>query len=80
MAMTTLDDLLAVPGEVLTCAQVAPFLDANPGTLHDQALEDPTMLGFPVVVAKSRVKIPKRPFVLFMTEGIKKYENQEAST
>lgn len=75
----TLEELLAVPGEVLTCAQVAPFIGANPGTLHDQALEDPSYLGFPVIVAKSRVKIPKRPFYLFMTEGIKKYENQEAT-
>lgn len=72
----TLDDLLELPGEVLTCAQVAPFLNANGATIHQQAIEDPAMLGFPVIVAKSRVKIPKRPFVLFMKEGIKNLNSE----
>lgn len=66
----TLDELATFPREWLTCAQVAPILGANPGTIHDQAIIDPQMLGFPVVVVKSRVKIPKAPFVRFMREGV----------
>ncbi len=66
----TLEQLAAIPGEILTCQQVAPILKANPGTIHQQAIEMPWLLGFPVIVAGSRVKIPKRPFIRFMTEGI----------
>lgn len=65
----TLADLERTPEETLTCAQVAPLLNANPSTLHLQAIEDPGRLGFPVIVAGRRVKIPKRPFIKFMTEG-----------
>jgi hypothetical protein len=70
MERLTLDQLEALPAEVLTCAQVAPVLCASPATLHLQALERPELLGFPVIVAGSRVKIPKRPFLRFMREGI----------
>lgn len=62
MERLTLDQLEALPAEVLTCAQVTPVLL--------QALERPELLGFPVIVAGSRVKIPKRPFIRFMREGI----------
>lgn len=65
----TLAELEALPGEVLTCQQIAPILGANPGTIHLQAMERPDLLGFPVICAGRRVKIPKRPFVRFMREG-----------
>lgn len=65
----TLSELEALPGEILTCQQVAPVLNANPSTIHGQAMERPELLGFPVIVAGSRVKIPKRPFIRFMKEG-----------
>ena len=67
----TLEDLEALPGEVLTCQQIAPILGADPGTIHAQAMEAPYMLGFPVIVMKSRVKVPRRAFIRFMREGIK---------
>ena len=66
----TLEELAEIPRDWLTCAQVAPVLGANTGTLHDQAIQDPRMLGFPVIVVKSRVKIPKKPFIRFMLEGL----------
>lgn len=69
----TIEELEKIPGEVLTCAQVAKVIGANPATIHAQAVEAPHFLGFPVIVAKSRVKIPKRPFILFMMNG-EKYE------
>ena len=55
----TLEELAAKPSEILTCADVAPLLACSPWTLHEQAMEDPYALGFPVIVAKRRVKIPK---------------------
>lgn len=66
MTPKTLEDLEALPGEVLTCQQIAPILGADPGTIHAQAMEAPYMLGFPVIVMKSRVKVPKRAFCAFM--------------
>ena len=62
----TLAEIDALPVEVLTCAQIAPVLCADPHTLHLQAIERPELLGFPVIVAGSRVKIPKKPFLVFM--------------
>ena len=66
MERLTLDELEALPVEVLTCSQIAPLLGANPATIHGQATDRPELLGFPVIVAGSRVKIPKRPFLRFM--------------
>ena len=65
----TLEQIEAIPAEILTCQQIAPILKANPATIHQQAVEMPELLGFPVIVAGRRVKIPKRPFLRFMREG-----------
>lgn len=67
----TLEEIEALQDEVLTCQQVAPILGANPATIHGQAVDAPYMLGFPVIVMGSRVKIPKRPFLKFMREGVR---------
>lgn len=61
-----LKELEALETEVLTCKQIAPVLMANPATIHHQAMECPERLGFPVIVAGSRVKIPRIPFIMFM--------------
>lgn len=62
----TLEELEALPVDVFTPAQVAPVLRLDQDTIRGQARSCPGMLGFPVIVAKSRVKIPKRPFLRFM--------------
>lgn len=66
--MTTLQTLADTPREFLLISEIAPVLGVNPQTIRCQAQSDPSKLGFPVVVAKSRVKIPKRPFIQFMTQ------------
>lgn len=63
----TLDDLRRLPVDILTPAQVAPLIGTDPNTLRWQAREEPSALGFPVIVMKSRVKIPRLPFIRFMT-------------
>lgn len=68
-AVKTLEDLEALPGEWLTCKQIAPILGAKEANIHMQAMDEPHMLGFPVIIIKSRVKIPRRPFIKFMREG-----------
>ncbi len=65
-AVKTLEDLEALPGEFLTCKQIAPILGAKEANIHMQAMDAPYMLGFPVIVIRSRVKIPKKSFVKFM--------------
>lgn len=62
----TLAELEALPSEVLTCQQIAPILGANPATIHLQATDRPELLGFPVIVMGSRVKVPKQAFLRFM--------------
>ena len=59
----TLDDIAAIPNEFLTAADVAPYLRSDPNSIRWQAKERPGLLGFPVVVLRNRVKIPKRLFV-----------------
>ena len=46
----TLEDLEALPGEFLTCKQVAPILGAKEANIHMQAMDAPYMLGFPVII------------------------------
>lgn len=65
----TLAELEALPSEVLTCQQIAPVLGANPATIHLQATDRPELLGFPVIVMGSRVKVPKAAFIRFMRGG-----------
>lgn len=63
---STLEELAALDTEILTCAHVAKILRTDPGTIHEQAVKDSSKLGFKVIVAGSRVKIPKQPFLKFM--------------
>lgn len=63
---STLAEIEAVPSEVLLCKHVARVLCADPGTIHQQAVDCPERLGFPVIVAGTRVKIPKQAFIKFM--------------
>jgi hypothetical protein len=72
MQRLTLDELAALPVEVLTPAQVAPVLCLDQDTIRGQARECPERLGFPVIVAKSRVKIPKQAFIHYMQGEEKK--------
>lgn len=71
----TLEELSALTVDVLTPAQVAPILRLDADTIRGQARDCPDRLGFPVIVAKSRVKIPRVAFLRFMrgecTEGEK---------
>ena len=65
----TLDELEKLETEVLTCAQVAPVLGMGADTIRGQAWETPELLGFPVIIAGRRVKIPKRAFINYMKRG-----------
>lgn len=64
----TLAEIKASPNLWLTVADVAPVLGCDPDLLRTQARCKPELLGFPVVVIGSRVKIPRRPFLTFFGE------------
>ncbi len=51
----------------LTPAQAAPVLGCTPMAIRVHARECPENLGFPVIVMGSRVRIPRIPFLNFMT-------------
>lgn len=69
----TIKEIEACNREVLTCQDVADVLGADPYTLHEQAMVRPDALGFPVIVAGRRVKIPRRAFLRFMAGEIPMY-------
>ena len=53
MKRMTLEEIEALPTEVLTPAQVAPVLHLDQDTVRGQARTCPARLGFPVIVAGS---------------------------
>ena len=83
----TLEEIEQSDEIFLVATQVADVLGADPGTIREQAQANPYKLGFPVIVAGSRVKIPRIPFLKFIKgefvysqEEYKiKYENIERS-
>lgn len=68
MQRMTLDELEALPVEVLTPAQVAPVLHLDQDTIRGQARSCPKLLGFPVSVVCTRIKINRIGFLEFLGE------------
>lgn len=61
----TLDDLKRVDRDWLLAREVAPILGTDPHSIRVWAHQRPDVLGFPVCVIGSRVRIPKKPFIEF---------------
>lgn len=55
--------LMALERPTLTAVQVAPLVGLDPKLIRWRARHSPEKLGFPVVVAKSRVLIPRIPLL-----------------
>ena len=62
----TLDDLLKIDRDWLLTREVAPLLGCDAQDIRVAAKVAPEKLGFPVCVIRSRVKIPRKPFLRFM--------------
>lgn len=56
------------PNRWLTPADVAEVLETDANTISRQAQDDPSKLGFAVVVLCSRVKINRKGFLKFIDE------------
>lgn len=64
----TLEEIRNSTKDVLTPADIADVLNADPQDIRVQARTAPEKLGFPVIIIKSRTKIPRVPFLRFMGE------------
>lgn len=65
----TIDEMQRSGKEVLTPSEVAQVLGAEPYAINRMARDNPSALGFPVIVIGTRVKIPRRAFLHWMLYG-----------
>lgn len=65
----TLEDIEAIPKEMLLATDIAPYLGADPHKLRMQAAIDPDKLGFATVRYGTTTVFPKQAFVYFMKYG-----------
>ena len=62
--------------EVFLCAaDIAPVLGCDPNWIRRAAHDAPELIGFPVSVMGSRVRIPRKPFLIFIGEDEKGENN-----
>lgn len=66
----TLQDLKEMDKEFITPAVAAQILGCDPQFIRIVARQAKDELGFPVLVVRSRVKIPKAAFINFMEGGL----------
>ena len=64
----TFDEIKACDKPTLTPAEIADVLNCDAQDIRIQARMAPEKLGFPVIVVKTRTKIPRVPFLRFMGE------------
>ena len=67
--MRTLQEVKDCPKDILVPTDIAPLLNCKAYNINVAAKQDPALLGFPVIVMGSRVRIPKAGFIRFM-EGL----------
>lgn len=59
----TLEEIKLSDKVMLTPADISDVMRSDPQSIRKQAHENPAVLGFPVCVVGSRVKIPKAAFL-----------------
>lgn len=64
----TINEIRKSDATWLTPAEIAEVLECDPSSIRAQAQDDPSKLGFPVVVLCSRVKVNRKGFLRFMGE------------
>lgn len=65
----TLDEIRALDCDMITPAQAAGVLGCDPNTIRIAARQRPELLGFPVSVVGHRTRIPRLPFIKFVSGG-----------
>ena len=77
----TLDEITRSTKEMLSPADIAKVLGADPYGINRMARDNPRALGFAVMVIGNRVKIPRRAFLHWLCYGnapITREEREEA--
>jgi len=69
MADEQLDKIEGLPKSMLSASDISAYLETDPNIIRWQAQNEPDKLGFPVIVMRSRVKIPKAGFVHYCRYG-----------
>ena len=72
----TLEAIKTTDKTFLKADEVAEVLECNPHGIRVQARTRPELLGFPVIVIGSRVKIPRLPFINYIEKGLKEETKQ----
>lgn len=62
----TLQDIKQMDKDVITPAEAAQVVGCDPQLIRLEARERPENLGFPVIIVKSRIKIPRVAFIRYM--------------
>lgn len=65
----TLDEIKQSDKPMLIPADVADVLGCDPHSIRVTAHQRPELLGFPVCIVGTRVKIPRKPFINFIEGG-----------
>lgn len=65
----TISEIRECKKNMLTPADVCEILGCHPYSINKQAKKDPCLLGFPVIVVGTRVKIPREAFLKFWEGG-----------
>lgn len=65
----TLEDIKAMDSSTITPAVAASVLGCNPHSIRVASHTEPQSLGFPVIVMRSRTRIPRLPFINFLEGG-----------
>lgn len=62
----TLEEIKTCESEFLFVDDIKELCELNPNVFRKQAHEDPSKLGFPVMVCGTKVRIPRRAFIKFI--------------
>lgn len=67
--MTAIEKIQQMDTATITPDMAAKVLQCNPISLRVAARQRPELLGFPVIVMGTRVRIPRIPFLNFLNGG-----------
>lgn len=67
--MTPLDEIRSCSNVTITAVQAGAVLRCRPNAIRHAARTAPERLGFPVICIGSTVKIPRIPFLQYVTGG-----------
>ena len=71
----SIDDMKKSEKVYLLPSEIAPILGCACYSINVQARQDPSKLGFPIIVMGSRVRIPRIPFLHFLGYGSENDDN-----